>query len=121
MNKFLAKENGMTLVELLAAIALLGIVLFTFMSIFTQSAKFSAHNQETLTAVQVAEEIVAEVRTGAYSVSENFTRQGYDTKIIIEDGPANLKLATIIVKSPEGAGINNPEFTTQMYFKENTP
>lgn len=121
MKKALFKENGMTLVELLAAIALLGIVLFTFMSIFTQSAKFSAHNQETLTAVQVAEEIVAEVRIGSYSDSEAFTKHGYDIELVIEEGPQNLKLATISVKSPEGAGINSPEFTTQMYFKESTP
>ncbi|TAA70476.1 type IV pilus modification PilV family protein [Planococcus salinarum] len=121
MKKFWNGQQGMTLVELLAAIALLGIVLFTFMSIFTQSAKFSAHNQETLTAVQVAEDIVAEVRTGTYSVSEDFTRNEYDIELVIEDGPENLKVATITVKSPEGVGINEPEFTTHMYFEGSAP
>lgn len=118
MKKHIKNNEGLTLVEILAALVLLSIVLVAFMSFFTQSAKFTAHNHETLTAVQVAEDVVAEVRTGAYPESHTLSRGEYKIEIVIEDGPEDLKLATISVLSPEGAGINNPEFMTHMYFKE---
>lgn len=142
MKKILFKQSGMTLVELLAAIALLGIVLFTFMSIFTQSAKFSAHNQETLTAVQVAEQVVGDVRDlksisllnniGHYKLEGNsiVNRDSFDHFVIkiVEENievarPDNntrkmtLKKAVISVKAKPGFGINEPEFITEMYLK----
>lgn len=142
MKKILFKQSGMTLVELLAAIALLGIVLFTFMSIFTQSAKFSAHNQETLTAVQVAEQVVGDVRDitsisllnniNEYELEGNsiVNRRTYEIFIIkiVEENvevarPGNntrkmtLKKAVISVKAKPGYGINEPEYITEMYLK----
>lgn len=118
MKKILRNNEGLTLVEILAALVILGIVLVSFMSFFTQSAKFTAHNNEKLTAVQVAEEIVAEVRQGDFTENENLERYHYTVDIEITQGPVNLKKAEITVKSPEGAGINDPEFMTQMYFEE---
>ncbi len=135
MKRVIQNEKGMTLVELLAASALLGIVLITFMMVFTQSAKFTAHNQETLTAVQVAEEVVADVRgigklqdllnannsIQGNKLIDNHTYSPYE--ITIEERPApsqvetKLKKAIITVKSPVGSGINEPEFKTEMYFK----
>ncbi|WP_282019976.1 type IV pilus modification PilV family protein [Planomicrobium okeanokoites] len=142
MKKALFKENGMTLVELLAAIALLGIVLFTFMSIFTQSAKFSAHNQETLTAVQIAEQVVSDVRdletvltlnnVGNYKkvgslIEDKDTYDHFvvkisevEVQITRPDSTATalaLKKANISIKAKPGFGINEPEFKTEMYLK----
>lgn len=142
MKKLLTKQTGMTLVELLAAIALLGIVLFTFMSIFTQSAKFSAHNQETLTAVQIAEQVVADVRN-IKTISELKNVKGYKLKTAYIEDQATyehfvvtiteeevdvsrtgtppksllLKKAVISIKAKPGFGINEPEFKTEMYLK----
>ena len=121
MKKLFHNERGMTLVELLAAIALLCIVLVTFMSLFTQSAKFTAHNNEKLTNVQVAEDVIADIRQGIYQNSLIFKKDNYTVEITIEEGPVELKLATVTVESPSGAGINSPDFTTQMYFEETTP
>lgn len=135
-------EEGMTLVELLAAIVLLGIVLVAFMSFFTQSAKFTAHNHETLTAVQVAEGVVADVRnyseikslqnTKGYKLVSNYIEDKitYEQYIIIvteenievpnqDDSTRKLSLkkAVISIKSRPGYGINEPEFKTEMYLK----
>lgn len=135
MKKIYRNEEGLTLLELLAAITLMGIVLVVFMSFFTQSAKFTAHNQETLTSVQVAEEIVAEVREikkiedlkntnntiQNNKITDNKTYQPYIVTIEEKEAPPSVKLelkkAVIIVKSAPGAGINEPEFKTEMYFK----
>lgn len=142
MKKSFNKQDGMTLVELLAAIALLGIVLFTFMSIFTQSAKFSAHNKETLTAVQIAEQVVADVRDleTIYSLagSKNYKKvsdsiedkETYDhfnikvteknVQVVRQDMPSRslvFKKALVSVKAKPGFGINEPEFKTEMYLE----
>lgn len=135
MKRKFQNEYGMTLVELLAAIVLLGIVLVAFMSFFTQSAKFTAHNHETLTAVQVAEEVVGEVRAinkiegmkkdnNALQGKKIRDDKNYPPYIVtIEEIEApvlvkeKLKKAIITVKSAPGAGINEPEFQTEMYFK----
>lgn len=110
-------EEGMTLVELLAAIVLLGIVLVAFMSFFTQSAKFTAHNHEKLTNVQVAENIIGDVRQGMYQKSITFVEDDYKIEIVVNQGPEDLKVAKVTIKSPDGAGIDKPDFTTRMYFK----
>ena len=118
MKRLMRNEKGLTLVEILAALVILGIVLVSMMSFFTQSAKFTSHNNEKLTNIQVAEEVIAEVREGAYLSSDSFTRDDdYFVEIIIQEGPSNLSLATVTVRSPSGAGIDDPEFTTQMYFE----
>lgn len=117
MKRLIQNEKGLSLVEILAAVVILAIVLVSVMSFFTQSAKFTAHNSEKLTNVQVAEDVIAEVRVGKYQNNSSFKKAGYEIAITINTGPENLKLATIKVKSPTGAGINKPEFTTEMYFE----
>lgn len=117
MKNLMQNEKGLTLVEILAALVILGIVLVSVMSFFTQSAKFTSHNNEKLTNIQVAEEIIAEVRRGTYTSDKRFNKNEYLIEIDIEAGPGDLKLAIVTVNSPTGAGIDEPEFTTQMYFE----
>ncbi|EIM05669.1 hypothetical protein A1A1_15174 [Planococcus antarcticus DSM 14505] len=117
MKRLIQNEKGLSLVEILAAVVILAIVLVSVMSFFTQSAKFTAHNYEKLTNVQVAEDVIADVRIGNYQSNTTLKKDGYDIVINVKAGPESLKLATITVKSPAGAGINEPEFTTEMYFE----
>lgn len=151
MLKQLKNNNGLTLVEILAALVLLSIVLVTFMTFFTQSAKFTANNHETLTAVQVAEDIVGKIRNtksialtsfsdcSTKQINENTKDPGkvtkckvngnynkYEVILIEKSGPVKdkenkdyLKTVEIKVKSINGAGINNPEFQTEMYYEVN--
>ena len=58
----LKNQNGMTLVEILAALTILSIVLISFTMIFLQSSYFTAHNKESLTMIQLGEEIVGDIR-----------------------------------------------------------
>lgn len=113
------REGGLSLVEVLATLVILGIVFITFFSFFTQSATFTKHNKEKLTAVQVAEDVVASVRNGAYKVNSDFIKGDYKVTIVIENGPVNLKLkkAVITVKSLSKVGIKGSAFTTEMYFE----
>lgn len=118
-SKELAKEQGFSLIEILAAIVILSIVLISFVSFFAQSAKHTKYNNEKLTAVQVGEEFVAKVRDGKYSITETpvtIDYSGYIVEIKLENGPIELKKAKIKVTSSEG--MKKSSFSTEMYFNE---
>ncbi|TWT08388.1 type II secretion system protein [Planococcus sp. CPCC 101016] len=112
-------EKGLTLVEILAALVILGIVLVSFMSFFTQSAKFTTYNYEKLTAVQVAEDVISNVREKGLVSSDYRTRYPqYTIEIVSSNGPTpNLKRAIITVKSAQGTRSKQPEFKTEMYYE----
>lgn len=119
MKSLMQNEKGLTLVEILAALVILGIVLVSVMSFFTQSAKFTTFNYEKLTAVQVAEDVVSNIRENGLSNPDYSTLYPeYKIEIISSNGPTeNLKRAKIKVKSVEGTRSNEPEFTTEMYYE----
>ncbi|MFS0575377.1 type II secretion system protein [Sporosarcina sp. 179-K 3D1 HS] len=130
-HKKLQCQKGLTLVEILAAIVILSIVLLSFSSFFLQSAKNTKYNEKKLTAIEIAEEVVADIRTiSDISSLDNFSKISTDpnpieyennttylphkVKVKVEDGPVgNLMKATITVSSDE----NRKQFTTEMYFE----
>lgn len=116
MKIYKQKEEGLTLVEILAALVILGIVLVSFMSFFSQSAKFTTFNNEKLTAVQVAEDVVASVRENNLNYQDLYPE--YKIDVVRSDGPTtNLKHAKITVKAVTGTRTNEPGFTTEMYYE----
>lgn len=116
-------EKGLTLVEILVAITILSIVLITFSSFFLQSAKHTNSNKEKLTAVQVAEDLVAKVRSGDYSIGsecEECSYDGFDFEIVdvtyeVPNLPDTLKKVRITVQS---ISKNASSFTTEIYYEE---
>ncbi|GAY78568.1 hypothetical protein NBRC111894_4122 [Sporolactobacillus inulinus] len=49
------KQAGMTLIEVIAAIALLSIVILSFAYVFIQSQQVTTNNGDRLTALQLAQ------------------------------------------------------------------
>ena len=149
MIKIPQNDKGLTLVEILAAIVILSLVILAFMTFFTQSAKFTMHNQETLTAVQVAEDIVAKIRdknsfedllgvtlnnipadrlkgselqNGIYFYAPS---SKYNVTITLADAStpvkAYLRKAKISVMPTGESKIGNTPFETEIYFEVTTP
>ncbi|CAM3109086.1 type II secretion system protein [Filibacter tadaridae] len=119
MKKYNQDEKGVTLVEILAALVILSIVLVVFFTFFLQSAKFTQHNKEKLTAVEVAEDVVADVRNWKSKENGKYVNNsydGYDVNIVIQPGPAGLQKARITVETFSKEGIKESSFTTEMYF-----
>ena len=135
MKRQMQNERGLTLVEILAALVILGIVLVSVMSFFTQSAKFTASNHETLTAVQVGEEVVSKVR-GIHSlmdltkVPEKFIGNeneinsatlysDYDIRVKKKGDlvASKLQKVTITVLSKKNDSKPNSAFKTEMYIE----
>lgn len=61
MKKYLTNERGLSLIEVVAALALLTIVLISFYYLFIQSAKVNSNNHVNYTASAVARELSAEI------------------------------------------------------------
>lgn len=135
VKRLFQNEKGLTLVEILAAVVILGIVLVSVMTFFTQSAKFTASNHDTLTAVQVGEEVVSRVR-GIHSlveltegpekfngnvneVSSDILYSDFDINVKREGNLVASKLQKVIitVQSKNKADKPNSVFKTEMYIE----
>lgn len=87
----LLKEDGFTLLELLASIVILVIVITSFFTFFTQSARFSKVNEENIVATNFAREMLETVKgSGAYYDGEtcykmNRVRDGLYPCVIISN------------------------------------
>jgi len=128
-------ESGLTLVEVLASLVILTIVFISFFAFFTQSATFTKHNKEKLSAVDIAESVVADIRhykniskliefsRNAAGEYENTTSYpGFKVKIEENNGPVDsLTKAIISVETDTDIGVKGSSFTTEMYFEEVTP
>ncbi|WP_066292820.1 type IV pilus modification PilV family protein [Bacillus sp. FJAT-29937] len=132
--RFLKNEKGLTLIEILVAITLLSIVLITFFTIFIQSAKFTHYNKEKLTAIDVGEKVVGDIRNlssykqllqkgyrlenGVFYVNDT-TYAEYKVKIEIKEIiSSKLRRIKIDVTSIPQSNIADSFFTTEMYIKE---
>lgn len=62
MGKVYLNNRGLTLIELLGSITLLGIVIVSFFSIFSQSTIFSSKVEDKLTAINVAENVLSDIK-----------------------------------------------------------
>ena len=135
MKRLIRNEKGLTLVEILAALVILGIVLVGVMSFFTQSAKFTASNHDTLTAVQVGEEVVSKVRGihslmdltkapekfigNANEINSATLYSDYDISVKKKDDlvASKLQKVTITVLSKKNDSKPNSAFKTEMYIE----
>lgn len=113
----LKEEKGMTLLEILASLVIFAIVFIPLFSFFTQSAIFTKHNEEKLSAIDVAEEVVANARDGAYQSSTTFQKGNYNIDVKIVKGPenTNLRKAIITITSLTNSKVKNP-FVTEIYY-----
>ena len=60
--KFLKSKKGMTVVEIVVALAILGLVSVGFIGFFTDSFKFQMRNQQTVSIQKVAEETMEKLK-----------------------------------------------------------
>lgn len=117
---FKLNENGLTLIEVLASIVILSIVLISFSSILLQSVKHTKYNEEKLTAVDIAEEVVGMMR-GTKSTKVDVTKYletPFDIVTTCEEGPVGLSKATITVEAKENKTQKQSPFVTEIYIQQ---
>jgi prepilin-type N-terminal cleavage/methylation domain-containing protein len=73
-------EKGMTLVEILAALVILGIVFIGFMTIFPQMTNFNEKTGNKLSAMNEARVILDNYKNLSYSLNDFTLENGYREK-----------------------------------------
>jgi prepilin-type N-terminal cleavage/methylation domain-containing protein len=64
--KFLKSQNGMTVIEIIVALGILGIVVVGVMGFFTDSFKYQARNQQSVKAQKLVYEAMEELKSTKY-------------------------------------------------------
>lgn len=103
----LIKEKGVTIVEIVVAIGLLGIVSTGLIGFFTDSFKFQARSQESSRAQKVAEEIFEELNdtkeyhSGTKTVILSSVGLGYEEEILKNDNYVGRLTVDGVTGGPE--------------------
>lgn len=122
--RLLKEERGISLMEVVASIVLITIILISFFGFFIQSSKHTKFNEEKLKSIEIAENVIAEIRKSPDNYKSNTPiaevivfDTGYTVLLTIEDGPNSLKEATIEVTPIAGKGIKQSPFITHIYYE----
>lgn len=67
----LRSSKGFTLIEILVAVVILSIILLTFFGFFSQSALFATKNKQQLTAISLAQEVIANMKSNSIVFQHN--------------------------------------------------
>lgn len=67
-NMGIANEKGLTLVEILAALVILGIVFVGFMTIFPQMTTFNEKTEEKLESINLAKVELVDIKRSPHSI-----------------------------------------------------
>ncbi|MEH7384535.1 type II secretion system protein [Bacillus sp. JJ1521] len=86
MNQSIKNEKGVTLIELICSIAILTIILISFMSFFIMSAKYNGVSSDKMNATNIAREVQEEFKVNdeknlALKDLIHFSRTSTDTVI----------------------------------------
>jgi prepilin-type N-terminal cleavage/methylation domain-containing protein len=103
------KNSGMTLIEVLASIAILSIILIGFGSVFTLNAKHTGTNDSRLTAQNLAEK----------EMNEALSKPNLNTEELCTDKPANAPEHTGCQKSE--VEIAKHTYATYIFTRNSAP
>lgn len=71
--KFLKQQHGITLVEVVAAILIVGIVLISFSQLFIQSNRIAHKNNEKLITVNLADAMLVRLKSESFAYNSTIT------------------------------------------------
>lgn len=99
LRKILSSTNGLTLVEVLLSLTILGIIMIGIMQFFTQAYSFTNSNQNKTTAINVARNAMI------YIEKQSFI----ETKKNLEDYPADV--ISLLICNDEYKLVRNSDTT----------
>ncbi|WNF35931.1 type II secretion system protein [Bacillaceae bacterium IKA-2] len=127
--KYCQKNKGFTLIEILASFVLLSIVILSFLSFFSQSMMFSVKVGDKLTAINVAERALNDLKMESLDDNRgykyindstslfNMNNKDYYIRHFELSTDENLELITLYVEIFVDDPALNPELTpeTEVY------
>ncbi|MFJ7744239.1 type II secretion system protein [Peribacillus sp. NPDC097295] len=121
-NIFSKKQRGFTLVEVLASIAILGIITITVMTFFTQSYDYTKRNQSKTVGINVARNVINYFDqlefNELYKQYEIASLDQKGTRLTLEDCKTHPSLYTTSCSDILQPTINNYEYDTEIILKK---
>jgi prepilin-type N-terminal cleavage/methylation domain-containing protein len=93
MGKFLKNQQGLTLIEVLVSITLLGIVLTSFLSFFNQAYSYTKKNQDKTVGINVARNVL-------YYIEQQDYNRIHEQYFPSKNSPEKVKLTIENCKDP---------------------
>lgn len=128
--KIYHNEDGLTLIEILASLVIISIVLISFSTILLQAMKHTKYNEEKLTEVDIAEEVIGKIRAADKSCGtiktevedanyKDYYRVELTCEESVEEIPVSLGRATVAVTSKSELNTQKKSsFVTETYYKK---
>ncbi|WP_339147043.1 MULTISPECIES: type II secretion system protein [unclassified Sutcliffiella] len=116
INQRIHDQKGLTLIEILVSIVILGIIFTGMLGFFSQTVKYSSHNENKIISINLAEKMLSE-----YKASNSYTREhtlnGKDYYVEITELSAhqNMDLVPIAVKVYTDPSLTPTSLTTELY------
>lgn len=119
-------QKGLTLIEILASIVILGIVFTGMLGFFSQTVNFSTHNENKITSINLAEKMLSEYKaTNSYMREHTINGKIYYVEIAelsahkTNDLGHTKELLPIAVKVYTDPSLTPSSLTTELYsYKE---
>lgn len=93
---FLKKERGFSLLEVVAAIVIIGIVLLSFSQIFIQTSKTAHKNNEKLATINLADAMLVRLKAESFNLDPTIIDVNNYFKDTTENDPTKKKPPTLI-------------------------
>lgn len=117
-NKFICNNHGLTLLEVLISLSILGIVITSFLSYFNQAYSYTKQNEDKTVGINVARNVLYFMEQQDYDVMKDYLGSDSEKKINIEScNNPNLKFNAEVCKGFFSTTINNTQFTPVVTLK----
>ena len=121
-NNYLKNERGLTLLEVLLSITILGIVLMSFLSFFSQAYSYTKKNEDKTVGINVARNVLYYFEQQDFDrIDKAYFPEVEEFEIKCDDklpGSEETVFEPSVCENFVSTKINNTEFTTTVKLKE---
>jgi len=115
-------QKGLTLIEILVSIVILGIIFTGMLGFFSQTVKFSSYNENKITSINLAEKMLSEYKTtNSYGREHTINDKNYYVEITelsahkTNDFEQTTELVPIVIKVYTDPSHTPTSLTTELY------
>ncbi|WP_404444078.1 type II secretion system GspH family protein [Sutcliffiella horikoshii] len=110
------KEKGLTLIEILVSIVILGIILTAMLGFFSQTVKYSSQNENKITSINLAEKVLSQYKaSNSYTSEHNINGKIYYVDVAELTAHQTKDLIPLAVKVYTDPSLTPKSLTTELY------
>lgn len=116
LDQRIHNQKGLTLIEILVSIVILGIIFTGMLGFFSQTVKYSSHNENKITSINLAEKVLSEYKaSNSYTEKHTINGKIYYVHISPLSTHQTKDLIPIAVKVYTDPSLTPTSLTTELY------